>query len=217
MQYIAMQVRILNTVLGEIDQIVQDYGGKVIKSVHNKILIAVGLDAIMGTSCAETCVQIATQIIQSLPELIKGCGSISAKAGVQTGNVSAGLIGELKFVYGENIPPKVGLIKAELFLKDIYGDTVNTASRMVSLAAPNSIFLTTSGMNALIESRSKLNYAGNMAVKGKGSIPIWRLDVIQDNSVKTLAPPGSSLGPQTGVQRTPSRNHLRFVRPSLPM
>jgi class 3 adenylate cyclase len=83
-------------------------------------------------------------------------GPLSLRIGINTGPVVAGVIGEQKFIY------------------DLWGDTVNTASRMESHGVENCIQLTESTYERL-----KDNYLceerGIIDIKGKGKMKAYFL------------------------------------------
>jgi len=83
--------------------------------------------------------------------------SLSLRIGINTGPVVAGVIGTQKFIY------------------DLWGDTVNTASRMESHGVKNCIQLTESTYERL-----KDNYLceerGMIDVKGKGKMKAYFLE-----------------------------------------
>lgn len=81
---------------------------------------------------------------------------LEVRIGIDTGPVVAGVIGRAKFSY------------------DLWGDTVNTASRMESHATPGTIQVTQRAHDALRE-RYQLNPRGTIDVKGKGSMTMYLL------------------------------------------
>jgi len=81
---------------------------------------------------------------------------LQIRAGVNTGPVVAGVIGATKPAY------------------DIWGDTVNVASRMESLSAPGQVTLSEVAYHAL-SSRFRCEHGGTRPVKGKGMMPVYVL------------------------------------------
>ena len=82
--------------------------------------------------------------------------SLSVRTGVNTGPVVAGIIGTSKFIY------------------DLWGDAVNTASRMESHAEPGTVQVTQRAYERL-RHRFELRPRGTIAVKGKGPMECYLL------------------------------------------
>ena len=78
------------------------------------------------------------------------------RIGIDTGPVVAGVIGRRKFSY------------------DLWGDTVNTASRMESRGIPGCIQVTERTYRRLRE-RYRFERRGPIPVKGKGTLDTWFL------------------------------------------
>jgi class 3 adenylate cyclase len=83
-------------------------------------------------------------------------GSLSLRIGIDVGPVVAGVIGRQKFSY------------------DLWGDTVNTASRMESHGVPGAIQVTPRAHERL-KHLYRFERRGEVDVKGKGSISPWIL------------------------------------------
>jgi guanylate cyclase len=81
---------------------------------------------------------------------------LGLRIGIDTGPVVAGVIGRRKFIY------------------DLWGDTVNTASRMESHGVPGEIQVT-ERVAAALQGAYVLESRGSIAIKGKGSMPVWFL------------------------------------------
>ncbi|HXD15035.1 MAG TPA: adenylate/guanylate cyclase domain-containing protein, partial [Xanthobacteraceae bacterium] len=82
---------------------------------------------------------------------------LQARIGVHTGPITAGVIGTHKFVY------------------DVWGDTVNTASRMESHSLPGRIQLSAATRAALGDGY-RLERRGVIEVKGKGLMETYFLN-----------------------------------------
>ena len=67
-----------------------------------------------------------------------------------------------------------GVIGRRRFLYDLWGDAVNTASRMESHGIPNEIMLTRA-MYELLANRFVCEPHGPIEVKGKGVVETWLL------------------------------------------
>jgi class 3 adenylate cyclase len=82
---------------------------------------------------------------------------LQARIGVHTGPITAGVIGTHKFVY------------------DVWGDTVNTASRMESHSLPGRIQVS-AATRAVLGDDFKLERRGLIEVKGKGMMETYFLN-----------------------------------------
>jgi class 3 adenylate cyclase len=82
--------------------------------------------------------------------------SLQMRIGLNSGPVVAGIIGTSKFIY------------------DLWGDTVNLASRMESTGIPGQIQVTRSVYERLKDS-FQFEGRGLIQVKGKGEIETWLL------------------------------------------
>jgi class 3 adenylate cyclase len=82
--------------------------------------------------------------------------ALQVRIGIDTGPVVAGVIGRAKFIY------------------DLWGDTVNTASRMESHGLPGAIHVTERAYERLRD-RYDLRQRGTIEVKGKGPMTTYLL------------------------------------------
>ena len=104
---------------------------------------------------AEAAARLALAMRQALAEL-RTVSGLSLRIGIDSGPVVAGVIGRTKFGY------------------DIWGDTVNTASRMESHAAPGTIQVT-ERTHRRLERLFVLERRTGVAVKGKGEMTTYVL------------------------------------------
>ena len=86
------------------------------------------------------------------------------RLGIHTGPVVAGIVGVKKFQY------------------DVWGDTVNTASRMESNGAIGKVNISQHTYD-LIKENAQFTFQsrGKIDVKGKGAIDMWFVDKKNDN------------------------------------
>ncbi|MCT4622303.1 MAG: adenylate/guanylate cyclase domain-containing protein, partial [Schleiferiaceae bacterium] len=91
----------------------------------------------------------------------KGLPHFEIRIGINTGPVVAGIVGVKKFQY------------------DIWGDTVNTASRMESSGEPGKVNISNTTYNLLKDdSDFTFESRGKIQAKGKGEIEMWFVNKI---------------------------------------
>ncbi|MEK0180230.1 MAG: PAS domain S-box protein [Oscillatoriales cyanobacterium] len=149
-------VALLNEIFSTFDHLAERHGLEKIKTIGDAYMVVGGLP-IPCLDHAEKIAQMAIDMQQAITEFSKLHNQIfSIRIGINTGPVVAGVIGIKKFIY------------------DLWGDTVNTASRMESHGLPGCIQVTSTTYHKLqakyiFESRPAIE------VKGKGLMNTYLL------------------------------------------
>jgi len=146
-------VELLNEVFSLFDELAEEHGLEKIKTIGDSYMAVGGLP-VPRVDHAEAVAEMALDIQQHLAGLAGG--GLQVRVGIHTGPVVAGVIGRKKFSY------------------DLWGDTVNIASRMEAHGVKGGIQVT-----AATYERLKGEYAfaerGVIPVKGKGLMRTYML------------------------------------------
>ncbi|MEM8642999.1 MAG: adenylate/guanylate cyclase domain-containing protein [Cyanobacteria bacterium P01_G01_bin.54] len=158
-------VEVLNTIFSEFDYIASQWGLEKIKTIGDSYMAVAGLpepydeDAeLAATIAARRAANMALDLIDYIMQYNAEVGGqdYALRIGINTGAVVAGVIGVTKFGY------------------DLWGDTVNVASRMESQGEPNQIQVTQATYE-LLKDRFELKKRGDLEVKGKGKMTTYWL------------------------------------------
>jgi adenylate cyclase len=141
----------LNTVFTYFDSLAERYGVEKIRTIGDTYMVASGIP-VPRQDHARALAGMALDMLAYAAQ-----GSLSFRIGINSGPAVAGVIGTRKFQY------------------DIWGDTVNTASRMESHSEPGRIQIS-DATNHLISDDFATTYRGPIEVKGKGTLTTWWLD-----------------------------------------
>jgi class 3 adenylate cyclase len=150
----------INECFSAFDHIMEKYGVEKIKTIGDAYMAAGGLPT-PNTSHVKDVVlaalEIADFMLQRAEERkAQGLPFFEIRIGVNTGYVVAGIVGVKKFQY------------------DIWGDTVNTASRMESSGAVGKVNISESTYNKLKDEPTfSFDYRGEIEAKGKGKVKMW--------------------------------------------
>lgn len=149
-------VAMLEKVFSRFDQHVAAMGAEKIKTIGDAYMVIAGAPA----DCADHASRIArlAQIfMREIVSIREETGiPLDLRIGLHSGPVIAGVIGNLRFTY------------------DVWGDTVNTASRMESHGLPGKIHIS-SQTKVLLDSSFQLSHRGITEIKGKGPMDTWWL------------------------------------------
>lgn len=149
-------VEMLNDLFTRFDMAAQDLGIEKIKTIGDAYMAVCGLP-----DPCENHVERMMQMAVKMMKIAKECSEASHKTlklriGLNTGAVVAGIIGSRKFIY------------------DLWGDTVNLASRMESRGMPDTIQVTRP-VYEKVKNLYSFEERGPIEVKGKGTIETWLL------------------------------------------
>jgi class 3 adenylate cyclase len=149
-------VATLDEVFTAFDDIAQRHGLEKIKTIGDAYM-AVGGAPTPRADHAQAVARMALEMRDLVAQKrFLGARQLRMRIGIHTGPAVAGVIGRKKFIY------------------DLWGDTVNTASRMESHGAPGEIQLTDATRAALGEGWM-FEERGVSEIKGKGPMRTWWL------------------------------------------
>ncbi len=149
-------VGLLNAVFSEFDALTEKHGLEKIKTIGDAYMVVGGLP-VPRPDHVEAVMAFALDALVVLKRYHALDGSpLGVRIGINTGPTVAGVIGRRKFIY------------------DLWGDTVNTASRMEAFGLENVIQVTQAVRDKLQE-RYTFEERGPIEVKGKGLMTTWLL------------------------------------------
>lgn len=147
----------LNDIFGEFDDILESEGIEKIQTIGDGYLAACGLPVHVPDH-ALRCVRAAKRMIEYLKKRNETHAiKWNVRIGLHSGPISAGVIGKRKFTY------------------DIFGDTINTASRIESNGEENRINVSAYTYD-LIKETFPCEYRGKLDAKGKGELDMYFVD-----------------------------------------
>ena len=173
-------VELLDRLFTSFDELVDRHDVEKIKTIGDCYMVAAGVPsprsdhahALAGlalelSECAKNCLPEGTE------------HNLRLRIGISSGPVVAGVIGRRRFLY------------------DLWGDTVNMASRMESHGTPDEIQITRSTWE-LLRDDFVAEPLGTVDVKGKGAVETWRL----------LGPRGGTEAERSGAGVEPTQRRV---------
>lgn len=150
-------VRRLNEVFSAFDDVAQELGLEKIKTIGDAYMVVGGLPH-RQENHAEAVAHMALRMQEVVKEQGAKFGEpLAVRIGLHTGPAVAGVIGKKKFIY------------------DVWGDTVNTASRMESHGEPGRIQCSAETY-ARLKDLFAFTPRGSIEVKGKGMMETYWLE-----------------------------------------
>lgn len=152
----ARTVALLNTIVRTFDELADLWGVEKIKTIGDAYMAAAGLP-VPAADHADRLAGMALDMIVAAERISKEHGvDIALRIGIASGPVLAGVIGAKRLIY------------------DVWGDTVNLASRLEGQSQPQSI-LVSELTQARLGNAYLLEPHGSIDVKGFGIVPTWLL------------------------------------------
>jgi guanylate cyclase len=148
-------ITLLDEVFSQIDTMVDRYKLEKIKTIGDCYMVASGVPR-MRPDHAQVLARLALDIQNNAQQNKIAGQQLQFRIGINSGPLVAGVIGSRKFSY------------------DLWGDAVNTASRMESQGSAGMIQITQSTYE-LIKDDFICESLGQVNIKGKGEMLVWRL------------------------------------------
>ncbi|WP_299017569.1 adenylate/guanylate cyclase domain-containing protein [uncultured Photobacterium sp.] len=158
-------VGLLNEIFCEFDHLSERRGLEKIKTIGDAYMVGAGIP-IPRDDHAEVIAEMALDMLDVIACFnLKHNKSLSLRIGINSGPVVAGVIGRKKFIY------------------DIWGDAVNTASRMESQGLKGGIQITEATYQHL-KDRYEFTDRGMIIIKGKGKMHTYILKGRKEEAIK---------------------------------
>ena len=153
----AEMVGVLDQLFSRFDALVERHGLEKIKTIGDAYMAAAGVPDPCPDHAQRTALVALGMRELLTATAVAGRPGVELRIGINSGPVVAGVIGTHRFLY------------------DLWGDAVNTASRMESHGTPGEIQITRATYE-LLRDEFVCRPRGTIAVKGKGEMETWYLD-----------------------------------------
>jgi adenylate cyclase len=159
-------VKEIHDCYSEFDRIIAKHNLEKIKTIGDSYMCAGGLPVANTTNPVDT-VLAAVEIRNfMLYRKHSGLGEFEIRIGVHSGPIVAGVVGIKKFAY------------------DIWGDTVNIASRMESSGEVGKVNIS-GATYELVKEKFKCEYRGKVSAKNKGEVDMYFAETVRSQSFST--------------------------------
>jgi adenylate cyclase len=148
-------VGLLDRLFTSFDELVDRYEVEKIKTIGDCYMVAAGVPT-QRPDHAHALAALALEMGECAKSCLPDGTDLTLRIGISSGPVVAGVIGRRRFLY------------------DLWGDTVNMASRMESHGTPDTIQITRTTFE-LLRDDFVIEPIGFVDVKGKGAVETWRL------------------------------------------
>ncbi len=149
-------IRVLNEIFSEFDRLAVTHGLEKIKTIGDAYMVVGGIPEPNPRHIHEAALM-AREMQRTVTSYTGYAGrSFSIRVGMNVGPVIAGVIGTSKFIY------------------DLWGDTVNVASRMEAQGVPGEVQVTEAVRNRLAD-RFHVTERGKLYIKGRGEMTAFLL------------------------------------------
>ena len=153
----------LNKVFSSFDELAEKYGLEKIKTIGDAYMVAGGLNN-LRRDYSDALVDMALEMRDLLRyDFLINQLNLEVRIGIGTGPVVAGVVGKKKFIY------------------DLWGDTVNIASRITSEGVPGMVQVDETTYRRL-QQRFDFHEPQTIYLKGKGNMVVYRVIGRKHNS-----------------------------------
>lgn len=151
----------LNDIFSAFDDICRDCGIEKIKTIGDAYMAAAGVPTPFADH-AERCIDAGLRMVSFVDQRNRSSAfKWGLRVGIHSGPVVAGVVGKHKYAF------------------DVWGDTVNVASRMESSGVPGRVNISAYTFD-LARSRFECEYRGKVDAKGKGPIDMYLVIAARD-------------------------------------